>query len=312
MKTLITGGCGFIGSHLAEALVARGDEVAVIDNLATGRRANLDRIRDKVRIVEGSIEDGALVDKTFGDFGPDTVIHAAAAYKDPHAWVVDTMTNGVGGVNVIQAARAAKVKRFVYFQTALCYGNAPREQPVTLAHPRYPDCSYAISKTTSEQYLEISGLDYVTFRLANIIGPRNLSGPVPAFFKRIKAGQPCTVFRTRRDFVLVDDLVDLVLRALSGKGASGTYHASSGRDYAIQEIYDAVAKAMNHGVKAEVRDPGPDDAPTILLDPTKTFEQFGWKTTTPLEETVRRAVAWYQEHGLDVAYTHLKLEPKRS
>ena len=149
MKTLITGGCGFIGSHLAEALVARGDEVVVIDNLATGRRSNLDRVKAKVRVVEGSIEDAALVDRTFGELGPDTVIHAAAAYKDPHAWVVDTMTNGVGGVNVIQAARAAKVKRIVYFQTALCYGNAPREQPVTLAHPRYPDCSYAISKTTS-------------------------------------------------------------------------------------------------------------------------------------------------------------------
>jgi len=200
------------------------------------------------------------------------------------------------------------VKRFVYLQTALTYGAKPRQQPIRLDHPRYPDCSYAISKTAAEEYLEMSGLDYVTFRLANVIGPRNLSGPLPAFFKRLVAGQPCTVFRTRRDFVFVGDFAQLVVKALGGHGPKGTYHASTGGDYAIEELYTEVARALGIDKKAEIKDLAPDDAPTILLDPTKTTELFGWKATTPLRDTVTRAVAWYKENGVAHVHTHLKLE----
>lgn len=308
MKVLISGGCGFIGSHLAEALLAGGHDVLAIDNLATGRRANLAE-HPRLEVVEGSIADRALVDACFARFGPDRVVHAAAAYKDPQAWVEDTLTNVLGAVNLVQAAQKADVKRLVYFQTALCYGTRPREQPVTLAHPRWPDCSYAISKTAGEEYIEMSGLDYVTFRLANVIGPRNLSGPVPAFYKRLAAGQPCTVFRTRRDFVYVGDLVQVVLEALDGVAPRGTYHAATGTDFAIRELYDLVAEALGVDKVPEERDPGPDDAPTILLDPTRTTKEFGWRPTTPLRETVRRAVEWYQVHGVQHAVTHLKLEP---
>lgn len=310
MKVLITGGGGFIGSHLADALLSGGHDVLVLDNFATGRRGNLTP-HPRLTVLEGTIADEAFVRGAFERFGPDRVVHAAAAYKDPEAWVEDTLTNVLGGVHVIQAARRAGVERFVYFQTALCYGTRPREQPVTLAHPRWPDCSYAISKTAAEEYLEMSGLSWFTFRLANIIGPRNLSGPVPAFFKRITAGQPCIVNRTRRDFVFVGDLVDLVLRALGGAGESGTYHASTGSDFAIRELYDEVAAALGVDRPPEEREPGPDDAKTILLDPTRTHQAFGWRATTPLKVTVARAVEWYREHGVDHAVTHLKLEPSK-
>jgi UDP-glucose 4-epimerase len=311
MKTLITGGAGFIGSHLAEALLARGDEVLVIDNYATGRRDNL-RPHPKLTVVEGSIVDASTVDGAFASFAPTHVVHAAASYKDPHDWVEDVRTNGLGGVNVIKAAQKAGVKRVVYFQTALCYGTKPREQPVTLSHPRYPDCSYAISKTIAEEYLEMSGLDFVTFRLANIIGPRNLSGPVPTFYKRLTAGQDCSVFKTRRDFVFVGDLVQLVLLALGGKGAKGTYHAATGSDYAIKELYDGVAAALKITKPAPEKEPAPDDAKTILLDPSRTHEQFGWRATTPLAETIRQAVAWYQANGVGQTYTHLKHEAAKA
>lgn len=307
MKVLITGGSGFIGSHLAEALLARGDEVLVIDNYATGRRDNL-KPQPRLTIVEGSIADSAVVDKAFESFKPTHLIHAAAAYKDPQDWVEDVRTNVLGGVNVVKAAQRAAVKRVVYFQTALCYGTKPREQPVTLSHPRWPDCSYAISKTAAEEYLEMSGLDYTTFRLANIIGPRNLSGPVPTFYKRLTAGQDCFVFKTRRDFVFVGDLVDLVLRSLDGKGAKGTYHAATGSDYAIKELYDGVAAALGITKPVPEKDPAPDDAKTILLDPTRTHEQFGWKATTPLKTTIERAVAWYKANSFGETYTHLKHE----
>src|SRR5262245_39424750 len=129
MKVLITGGGGFIGSHLADRLLADGNEVLSIDNYATGRRGNLTPA-DGLTEVEGSIADPETVDAAFSDFGPDVVAHAAASYKDPDAWQEDTSTNALGTVNVVEAAKEAGVGRFLYFQTALCYGTQPDEQPI--------------------------------------------------------------------------------------------------------------------------------------------------------------------------------------
>ena len=138
-------------------------------------------------------------------------------------------TNAVGTANVVRAAQAAGVSRLVYFQTALCYGLHPQEQPITLSHPLDPkDSSYAISKTAGEWYVRLSGLDWISFRLANVYGPRNLSGPLPTFFQRLTEGKPCFVMDTRRDFVFVEDLVEVAMKAVDGGGESGVYHVSSG------------------------------------------------------------------------------------
>src|SRR3989338_4977012 len=225
MKVLITGGGGFIGSHLAERLLDRGDDVLVIDNFSTGRRDNL-KPHKKLTLVEGSIADSHLVDEAFSGFCPDRVVHAAASYKDPDNWQEDASTNVLGTVNVVKASQKFSVKRIIYFQTSLCYGLKPLEQPITLTHPYFSGCykggsSYAISKTGAEQYIELSGLDFISFRLANAYGPRNLSGPLPTFFHRLTQGKPCFVMDTRRDFIFIEALVDVVVRAVDGTGAGG-------------------------------------------------------------------------------------------
>ena len=155
----------------------------------------------------------------------------------------------------------------------------------------------------------MSGVDWVTFRLANVIGPRNVSGPLPIFFDRLSSGKRCFVTEARRDFVYADDLAQIVVRATDGAG-HGTYHFSSGRDVAIRELYDAVVRAMklNDYPEPEIRPLAEDDAPSILLDPTRTFRDFGVITFTPLDETVRAAVAHYQVRGVQGGYTHLRLE----
>ena len=307
MKIFITGGLGQVGSHVAELLLARGDEVLVIDNLATGRREHL-TAHPRLTVVEGTIADKAAVDRLVGDFRPDVLVHTAASYKDPNDWYNDTLTNCVGGANLIAAARANKVGRFIYFQTALCYGVRPMEQPVTLNHPIDPDnSSYSITKTTTEQFLRLSGLDYVTFRLANVIGPRNVSGPLPIFFQRLTEGKKCFVTKARRDFVYVGDLARSAVRAADGTG-NGAYHFSSGGDVPILELYDAVVEGLqlNEYPEPEVRELGPDDAPSILLDPSRTFADFGAIEFTPLTETVSRAVEYYRTFGVHGGYTHLK------
>jgi len=312
MKVFVTGACGQVGSHVTELLLGRGDEVLGVDNLATGRREHLGA-HPKLRVEIGSIADAELVSRLIGEFEPDVLVHTAASYKDPEDWYSDTMTNCVGGANLIQAAKRNKVGRFIYFQTALCYGLKPDHQPIRLEHPKNPaNSSYAISKTAAEDYLEISGLDFVTFRLANVVGPRNVSGPLPIFFQRLRDGKRCFVTKARRDFVFVKDLARTVLRAADGTG-HGTYHFSSGKDIAIQDLYDAVVAAMEmkEYPAPEVRELGPDDAPSILLDPSRTFADFGKVEFTSLGETVASAVEYYRQHGVQGEYTHLKHSEKK-
>jgi UDP-glucose 4-epimerase len=312
MKVLITGGAGFVGSHIADQLLAQGDEVLVIDNYATGRRDNLTP-QDGLTVVEGSIADADLVAKAFADFNPDKVVHAAASYKDPEAWEEDVLTNALGTINVVRGAQKCEVERFVYFQTALCYGLTPLEQPITLTHPLFSGkseggSSYAISKTGGEQYIELSGLDFQSFRLANAYGPRNLSGPLPTFFHRLTNDKPCFVMDTRRDFIFIDDLVEVVMGSLAGKGERGYYHIATGSDFSIKELFDATLKALDITLDepVEVKPRGDDDVFTILIDPSKTESHFDWKADTPLEEGIQRAIDYYREFGIEQTFTHLK------
>lgn len=312
MKILVTGGLGQIGSHVAEMLLERGDEVLVIDNLATGRREHLTD-HPQLKVVIDTISNRDLVYGLMEEFKPDAVIHAACSYKDPDDWYNDALTNCVGGAILVDAAKKNDVKRFVYFQTALCYGLKPQEQPITLNHPRKPEgSSYAISKTANELYIELSGIDFVTFRLANVIGPRNVAGPLPIFYQRLKDGKRCFITKSRRDFVFVKDLAQTVVQACDGLG-HGAYHFSSGTDVAITELYDAVVKAMEwpNYPEPEIRDLAPDDVFSILLDPSRTFADFGEIEFTPIETTVAEAIRYYQQHGTLGEYTHLRLNEEK-
>ena len=307
MKVLITGGAGQVGSTVADLLLARGDDVLSIDNFATGRPDNLAPHKSLVA-VEGSIVDRDLVERLFAEFKPDAVVHTAASYKDPNDWYSDAHVNAVGSAIVAIACNTHHVRRLIYFQTALCYGTKPLQSPIRLDHPINPvNSSYAISKTAGENYIQFSGIEWVTFRLANVIGPRNVSGPLPIFYERLASGKRCFVTAARRDFCYAGDLAGIVLRAIDGKG-SGTYHFSSGRDVSIKELYDAVVAAMklNHYPEPELRPLGPDDAPSILLDPSRTFADFGDVNFTPLDEIARMAVEHWKTAGVVGGYTHLK------
>ncbi len=312
MKVLITGGAGFIGSHLADALLAANHQVMVIDNFSTGRSDNLEP-HSNLRLMEGTIANADFVNQCFDSFFPDMVVHAAASYKDPNNWTEDVLTNVMGTIHIVEASKRTNVRRLIYFQTALCYGLKPLEQPITLTHPFFSGSysggsSYAISKTSGEQYIELSGLDFISFRLANAYGPRNLSGPLPTFYQRLTEQKSVFVMDTRRDFIYVQDLIEVVMKALNGKGHKGFYHISSGSDFSIKELFDAVIETL--GVKmdkpVDVRPRGEDDVFTILIDPSKTNKDFDWHTSTPLQSGVNAAIQWYKAHEINQTFTHLK------
>ncbi|MDP4700727.1 MAG: NAD-dependent epimerase/dehydratase family protein, partial [Saprospiraceae bacterium] len=189
MKLLITGGAGCLGSNLIERYFPLGHEIMVIDNFTTGKREVVPQ-QNGLSLIEGSIVDEKLVNQVFDTFKPTHVIHSAAAYKDPNDWVEDAATNVLGPINIAKASQRLGVKRIINFQTALCYGR-PQHLPIQVNHPNSPFTSYGISKTAGEAYLMQSGLPVVSLRLANICGPRLAIGPIPTFYKRLKAGQGC-------------------------------------------------------------------------------------------------------------------------
>ena len=313
MRVLITGGAGFIGSHLADRLLERGDDVVVIDNYATGRHDNLTPHPQAAR-GRGLDRRRGRRREAFAAGAPDVVVHAAAAYKDPDDWEEDSRTNVLGTANVVKATQAAGSRRLIYFQTALCYGLQPLEQPITLDHPVRPEgSSYAISKTGGEQYVALSDLDWVSFRLANAYGPRNISGPLPTFFSRLTNDKSVFVMDTRRDFIFIDDLTDCVMKAIDGEGRSGPYHISSGSDYSIKELYDATIKALELDDldEVEVRPRNPDDAPTILLDPSRDRARLRLARDDAARGGRRAARSTTTAtYGIEETFTHLKeVEP---
>ena len=152
-------------------------------------------------------------------------------------------------------------------------------------------------------------MDFVTFRLANVIGPRNVAGPLPIFYQRLKDNKQCFITKSRRDFVFVKDLARVVVKACDGIG-HGAYHFSSGTDIAIKELYDAVVSAMNLSdyPEPDVRDLGPDDVFSILLDPSRTYADFGEIEFTSIQETVSAAIDYYMQYGTLGEYTHLRIQ----
>lgn len=307
MKVVVTGGCGQVGSHIVEMLLERGDSVVALDNLETGRLVHLPK-HERLEFVNGSIADSSIVNQVVSASKPDVMVHAAASYKDPLDWRSDVETNALGGVNLIKACVENNVGRFVYYQTALCYGLHAGSAPIHLDQVKdQANSSYAISKTVVEDYLTISGLDYVTFRLANVIGPRNLSGPLPIFYQRLSEGRRCFVTEARRDFVFVKDLARVSMMAIDGVG-KGAYHFSSGSDVPILDLYNSVVKALgiNKYPEPERRELTEDDAPSILLDASRTFEDFGNIELAGLDEIVASAIEYYREFGTNGEITHLK------
>ena len=305
MRLLITGGAGCLGSNLVERYLPGGCEIFVIDNFATGKRETLPETPG-LTLREGHIADKNLVDQCFASFQPTHVIHAAASYKDPSDWAEDAASNVTGTINVVKAAEAAGVKRLVYFQTALCYGR-PKQVPIPLEHPVAPFTSYGISKTAGEQFALMGSVPTVSLRLANVTGPRLTIGPIPTFYKRLKAGQGCFCSDTVRDFLDMDDFFNFMDLCLQEDAPTGAYNVSSGEGHSIREIFDLVAQHLRLAPTEPPLVPcGADDVPAVVLDPAHTEKVFGWRHRHGFEATVLRLLAWYDQHGVSDIFSHLR------
>jgi len=310
MRILITGGAGCLGSNLIEHYLPFGHEIFVIDNFATGNRDVVPAGIPCLTVVEGSITDMVLVEKCFADFQPSHVIHSAAAYKDLENWREDADTNVIGSINIARAAEHAGVKRVVNFQTALCYGR-PDVVPIPVEAPTRPFTSYGISKTAGEQFMMMSSVPTVSLRLANITGPRLAIGPIPTFYSRLKEEKSCFCSDTVRDFLDMEDFIDVMGLMMVEDAPTGIYNISTGEGKTIKDVFDTVAAYLRiDAVDVPIVPPGDDDVPAVVLDPSKTEADFGWKSKVGFDDTINNMLKWYDAYGISAIHSHLKAPEK--
>jgi UDP-glucose 4-epimerase len=304
MKIFITGGAGCLGTSIIDKYIPLGHTLFVIDNFATGKKQNLPSVPG-LTVVEGSIADETLVKKLISEFKPNLVINSAAAYKDPANWKEDTTTNVIGSINVAKACIEAGVKKLINFQTALCYGR-PEKTPIPITSPTKPFTSYGISKTAGEQYLLNSGLNVISLRLANIFGPRLAIGPIPTFYTRLKDKKNCFCSDSVRDFLDMDDFLDLLDIAMNREIPTGAYNVSTGAGSSIREVFDEVV--LHLGItppEVPIVPVGADDVKEVVLDPSHTEKVFNWKAKFNFKQTIKKQLEWYDKFGVTDIYSHL-------
>jgi UDP-glucose 4-epimerase len=309
MRALVTGGAGFIGSHVAAALVANDWDVAIVDDLSSGTREN---VPDGAVLHAIDIRDGAAVTRLFEEFRPEVVCHHAAqasvsvSTREP---LLDAQVNVLGSLNLLSASVACKTSRFVFASTGgAIYGEVPEGQRAAVGTRPAPASPYACSKFATEVYLESfrqqHGLDYTILRYANVYGPRQSphgeAGVVAIFASRLLRGEPISVFaRTKagdpgcvRDYVYVDDVVDWNLRAVRGAVSVPIANVCTGVATTTLELAEQLKSAA--GSRSEIRF-GPrraGDLERSVLEPERDA-----RPTVPLEAGLRRTLDWFRTHS---------------
>lgn len=304
MKCLVTGGAGFIGSNLVDALLARGDEVTVVDDLSTGRRVNLDgALAAGAELVELDIRDAAALAALTAEGQPETVFHLAAqidvrkSLEDP---AFDAAINVGGTANVLDAARAAGTGRIVFVSTGgAIYGEGEGQQlPLDEATAIAPLSAYGQSKYAAEGYLalyeRLYGVSSMALRLGNVYGPRQdplgEAGVIAIFCGLLRAGERPTVFgdgTQTRDYIYVGDVVAAAIAA-ADSAATGAVNIGTGREASVLELARMLGRLGGaDGFEPEFAPPRAGEVQRISLDASRAEAELGWRPTTSLEDGLR-------------------------
>ena len=303
---LVTGGAGFIGSHLSEELIRRGERVRVADSLVTGKRSNLDHL-PSVELLEGDLSDPEFAKRAVQ--GIDYVLHQAALPSVPRS-VKDPITSNRANVdatlNVLVAARDAGVKRLIFAGSSSAYGNTatlPKHEEM----PNSPLSPYALQKVVGEQYLQmfttLYDLETVTIRYFNVFGPRQdpgsaYSGVISLFATALLENRAPTIYgngEQTRDFTYVANVVDGVLRACHAEGASGeVINVATGGRISLNMLFRTIRDLVGGSGEPKYAEPRAGDVADSQADITRAREILGYQPIVPFEEGLRRTVDWYR------------------
>jgi len=312
-RYLVTGGAGFIGSHLVEELVRRGERVRVVDNLSTGKRQNIAHLAS-VEFVEGELADLEVARRAVD--GMDYVLHQAAIPSVPRS-VQDPVTSNRANIdatlNVLVAARDARVKRLVYAGSSSAYGDTPT-LPKIETMPTAPLSPYALQKLVGEQYCQmftrLYGLETVTIRYFNVFGPRQdpsspYSGVISIFISALCEGRQPTIYgdgEHTRDFTYVANVVDGVLRACAATGASGeVINVATGGRISLNMLFTTIRDLVTAKVEPLYAPPRPGDVKDSQADISKAHRILRYDPSVSFEEGLARTVAWYRDSHVTVA-----------
>lgn len=304
MKVLVTGGAGFIGSHVVDALVARGDRTVVVDNLSTGKRENLN---PAVPFYGVDVRDAASLEEVFARERPEVVSHHAAqvdvrrSMRDP---AFDADVNVLGLVNLLQLCVRYEVRKVIFASTSAVYPE-PEAVPVDETHPVRPQSAYGLSKHVGEKYLElfrdVHGLPFGAFRYGNVFGPRQdpkgEAGVVAIFTEQMMNGVRPTLFgdgNKTRDYVYVDDVVSVNLLAMDGRADGGVFNVGWGREVRDVEVFEAVRRGLGAQVEPQYGQKRPGELGRIALDSAKARASLGWRPRVSFEEGVRLTLEYFQ------------------
>ena len=310
MEALVTGGAGFIGSHLVDALVERGDRVVVIDDLSTGRRENLEGAIDRgALLLEAEVTDASAVIDAFEAHRPELVFHLAAqidvrrSVSEP---VFDLGVNVAGTLNLLEATRRTKARRLVLASTGgAIYGEgAGRPLPLDEQAECRPDAPYGQSKYAAEGYLalysRLYGLSTAALRLGNVYGsrqdPLGEAGVVAIFCGALLEGGTPRVFgdgHQTRDYVYVGDIVEAFLAGARSE-AQGTYNIGTGVETSVLELGRLLAGVCDREFDPEMAPPRPGEVQRIAIDSALAAGELGWRPRTTLEEGLRQTAASYR------------------
>ncbi len=305
MRVLVTGGAGFIGSHVVDRLVADGHAVDVVDNLSTGRRAH---VNTAARLMVCDLR-SARLDGAFAAARPDAVVHLAAQAAVPRSVAdprFDASVNVLGTLALLDAARRRAVGRVVYVSTGgAVYGDTD-VLPTPEDHPTRPASPYGVSKLAGERYLEcwarLTGTPTLSLRLANIYGPRQdphgEAGVVAIFASRLLAGADCVVNgdgEQTRDYVYVGDVADAVARALASADVTGEVNIGTGVETSVNDLYRRLARLAGVARTARHGPPRPGEQRRSVLDATRAKALLGWMAATPLDAGLAKTLADFRK-----------------
>jgi UDP-glucose 4-epimerase len=305
MRVLVTGGAGFIGSHVVDRLLEDRYTVEVVDNLATGRR---ERVPAAAQLHVCDLRDERL-GGVVAAARPEVVVHAAAQAAVPRSMTdprFDASVNVMGTINLLEACRRAGVRRAVYISTGgAAYGDT-KVMPTPEDHPLRPASPYGVSKITGERYLEcwagLTGGHGLTLRLANIYGPRQdpagEAGVIAIFASRLLAGAPCVVNgdgEQTRDYVYVGDVADAVARAVASGEATGVANIGTGVETTVNELYRRLARLVGVTRAAEHAPAKPGELRRSVLDAAHAKSLLGWRASTSLDEGLGKTIAWFRK-----------------
>jgi UDP-glucose 4-epimerase len=304
MKTMVTGGAGFIGSNLVDALVERGDEVAILDDVSTGRRENLNgALAGGAELIELDIRDAEAVAAAVERARPEVIFHLAAqidvrkSVADP---ANDSRVNVEGTINVLNAAHAHGVRRVINTSTGGAIYGEGQIIPAPEDHPVAPEAPYGLSKFCAENYCalftRLHGLSTVSLRYGNVYGPRQdplgEAGVIAIFCGMLLAGGRPTIFgdgKQTRDYVFVGDVVDANLRA-AGSDATGAFNIGRGVQTSVVDIVEALASLSDDGFEAEHAPARHGEVQHIALDPSRSKAELGWEAQVDLQQGLERTL----------------------